>query len=303
MGVMLSVIVPVYNAEAYLHRCIDSILMQTYINYELLLIDDGSTDKSGAICDEYLKKDSRVRVFHKDNGGVSSARDMGLGKSQGEWVTFIDSDDWVDNSFLQVMIEKQSPQIDLILTSVSDNKILSPSEYVNDILKRKLPSQLWGKLYRKSILKNSMCLPRELYWGEDLISNVIVGLNLKGDVLLLNEQLYNYSVNETSVSSTRKSSIEYEEYFLNVLHIILGKSIEKYRDALNYTKLYIIEDLIVCKQLVNYDIIWVKELIEWGKTQDLSLRQKIILTIRHNHICRYFLALERRVYKIYKKYA
>ena len=75
---MISVIVPVYNAEKYLHRCIDSILAQSYADFELLLIDDGSKDSSGKICDEYAQKDSRVRVFHKENGGVSSARNMGL---------------------------------------------------------------------------------------------------------------------------------------------------------------------------------------------------------------------------------
>lgn len=98
----ISVIVPVYNVEKWLHRCIDSILAQTFTDFELLLIDDGSTDASGAICDEYAQRDSRVRVFHKPNGGVSSARNLGLDNAQGEWIAFCDSDDlvlpkWLDN--------------------------------------------------------------------------------------------------------------------------------------------------------------------------------------------------------------
>ena len=97
----ISVIVPVYNTEKYLNRCIDSILAQTFTDFELLLIDDGSTDCSGKICDEYAAKDSRVRVFHKENGGVSSARNMGLDNAQGEWITFVDSDDWVHEDFLK----------------------------------------------------------------------------------------------------------------------------------------------------------------------------------------------------------
>lgn len=97
----ISVIVPVYNAEKYLHRCIDSILAQTFTDFELLLIDDGSKDKSGAICDEYAVKDNRVRVFHKENGGVSSARNLGLENARGEWVAFCDSDDFVAPSWLQ----------------------------------------------------------------------------------------------------------------------------------------------------------------------------------------------------------
>ena len=89
---MVSIIVPVYNTEKFLHRCIDSILAQTYTDFELLLIDDGSKDSSGTICDEYAAQDARVRVFHKENGGVSSARNLGLDNARGEWVTFVDSD-------------------------------------------------------------------------------------------------------------------------------------------------------------------------------------------------------------------
>lgn len=98
---IISVIVPVYNTEKYLHRCIDSILAQTFTDFELLLIDDGSKDNSGAICDEYATIDNRVRVFHKDNGGVCSARNVGLDNAIGEWVTFCDSDDWVFDSWLE----------------------------------------------------------------------------------------------------------------------------------------------------------------------------------------------------------
>lgn len=93
MDPKVSVIVPVYNVEKYHHRCIDSILTQTFTDFEVLLINDGSKDRSGEICDEYAKKDSRVKVFHKENGGVSSARNVGLDNAKGEWVTFCDSDD------------------------------------------------------------------------------------------------------------------------------------------------------------------------------------------------------------------
>lgn len=98
---MISVIVPIYNTEKWLRRCVDSILTQTYTDFELLLVDDGSTDCSGAICDEYSAKDSRIRVFHKPNGGASSARNMGLDKALGEWITFADADDYVKPEWLQ----------------------------------------------------------------------------------------------------------------------------------------------------------------------------------------------------------
>lgn len=97
----ISVIVPVYNAEKTLRQCIDSILGQEYKDFELLLIDDGSKDNSPAICDEYASNDSRVRVFHKKNGGVSSARNVGLDNAKGEWITFIDSDDYITQGYLE----------------------------------------------------------------------------------------------------------------------------------------------------------------------------------------------------------
>lgn len=98
---MVSIIVPVFNAEKYLHKCIDSILAQTHTDFELLLINDGSKDNSGAICDEYAAKDNRIRVFHKENAGVSKARNLGLDNAKGEWITFVDSDDWVHEDFIK----------------------------------------------------------------------------------------------------------------------------------------------------------------------------------------------------------
>ena len=102
----VSIIVPVYKAEKYLNRCIDSILAQTFTDFELLLIDDGSPDRSGEICDEYAKKDSRIRVIHKENGGVSSARQRGLDESVGEYTMHADPDDWVEPEMLDELYKK-----------------------------------------------------------------------------------------------------------------------------------------------------------------------------------------------------
>ena len=99
----ISVIVPVYNAEAYLGRCLDSILVQTYQDFELILVDDGSPDRCGAICDEYAQKDGRVRVIHKANGGVGAARNTGLDAATGEYIIFVDSDDYIHPEMLQIL--------------------------------------------------------------------------------------------------------------------------------------------------------------------------------------------------------
>ena len=103
----ISVVVPVYNTEDYLKRCIDSIIRQTYKNFDLILIDDGSTDGSGQICDEYAIKDSRIHVIHQKNRGLSAARNAGLDwitlNSSSKWVSFVDSDDWIHHRFLEIL--------------------------------------------------------------------------------------------------------------------------------------------------------------------------------------------------------
>lgn len=101
---LITIITPVYKAEQFLDRCVSSIIAQKYTNWELLLIDDGSPDCSGKICDEWSQKDSRIRVFHKKNGGVSSARNKGLEQAKGEWIMFVDSDDWISDDCLEVCV-------------------------------------------------------------------------------------------------------------------------------------------------------------------------------------------------------
>ena len=116
----ISIIVPVYNVENYISRCIDSILSQTFADWECLLIDDGSTDNSGDICDAYSKKDQRFIVCHKENGGVSSARNEGIEMSKGEWITFIDADDWILPEYLEHFIaEKLDNKVCLFVSSLT----------------------------------------------------------------------------------------------------------------------------------------------------------------------------------------
>lgn len=160
----ISVIVPIYNTERYLHRCIDSILAQTYTNFELLLIDDGSTDSSGAICDEYAQKESRVRVFHKENGGVSSARNLGLDKASGEWIAFVDSDDWLRDRYLEAFISQLDQNSQIIIQGIeivgihreNVNIPLLPSiDFLDTILlmsKYGCLGYVFAKLFKKSII-------------------------------------------------------------------------------------------------------------------------------------------------------
>lgn len=124
MNPFISIIVPVYNAEETLNRCIDSIINQTYTNWELLLINDGSNDNSGNICDEYVTRDKRIKVFHKNNEGASSARNLGLDNVSGDWITFCDSDDFVYPEWLNNYVENISDDIELICQGFECDKIL-----------------------------------------------------------------------------------------------------------------------------------------------------------------------------------
>ena len=117
---MISIITPVYNAEKTLKRCVDSILRQSYADWELLLVNDGSTDESAVICRYYESADSRIRVFDKVNGGASSARNMGLDNVRGEWVAFCDADDWVDENWLELFVFHLRDGVQMVVQGFND---------------------------------------------------------------------------------------------------------------------------------------------------------------------------------------
>ena len=117
---LISIIIPIYNTERYIHRCIDSILAQRYSNFELILVDDGSTDGVGVVCDDYAQNDDRIRVFHKDNGGVSSARNLGIDNAHGDWIAFVDSDDFVKENWLFDYVREidKNPRVGLVYQGI-----------------------------------------------------------------------------------------------------------------------------------------------------------------------------------------
>lgn len=177
---MISVIVPIYNTEKYLPRCIDSILKQTFTDFELLLIDDGSTDNSGKICDEYAIRDSRIRVFHKKNGGISSARNMGLDNAVGDWITFVDADDWVDeNIYSKLHYEALMSNADIVLCDFylyynNKNVVLyntiSTDIGKDDLIRNYILSftVLWNMLVHRSLYdKTYLRIPQNLTVCED----------------------------------------------------------------------------------------------------------------------------------------
>lgn len=227
---MISVIVPVYNTEQYLHRCIDSILAQTYTDFELLLIDDGSTDSSGAICDEYALKDTRVRVFHKENGGVSSARNLGLDNAQGEWITFVDSDDiFVDSNAFAVFVNKDI-DADLIVYSFlwNDDLIKCPcNNSLQDIFFSYHSIVIWGKIYKSSIIKlNQLYFNERIHLGEDQLWFTEY-LKYTSTYLCNKDVLYGYNCIENNSLSLHNRKESWAEICYRVnLQIVAYKELE-----------------------------------------------------------------------------
>ena len=171
---LVSIIVPIYNVEQYLRKCIDSIINQTYKNLEILLVDDGSPDNCGQICDEYAKKDDRVKVIHKENGGLSSARNCGIEHATGKYIAFVDGDDFVSKNYISnlfTIIKKYNADISLTnkIYYFEKRQEKKATEYelseedlsmestmlLENILKDTLPHETCGKLYKAEILKSN----------------------------------------------------------------------------------------------------------------------------------------------------
>lgn len=163
---MISVIVPVYNVVPYLRKCLDSIVGQTYRDLEVLVIDDGSTDGSGKICDEY-RRDERIKVFHTENRGLSSARNLGLDESQGEWIGFVDSDDWIEPDMYECLMDRALEtgadvvECGYIKEYLSSNERISAKEellYGNKAVKAlimgKFHGMVWNKIWKKDLFNN-----------------------------------------------------------------------------------------------------------------------------------------------------
>lgn len=222
----VSIIVPVYKAEAYLHRCVDSILAQTFTDFELLLIDDGSPDKSGEICDVYAQKDNRVRVIHKENGGVSSARNIGLNNACGDWTTFVDSDDFLDISSLEIMYELTNRyDSDLYCFkyritneyNIGTNKQeyqnsticnMSKDSMIKKILTYQTNCGPCAKLFKTEKLKN-YSFDETLRIGEDLLLNLSYISDLQKSIIYSETSVYNYFMNTQSVMHSKNLTGEY----------------------------------------------------------------------------------------------
>lgn len=209
---MISIIIPAFNREEYIGRCIHSAIGQSLDDIEVIVVDDGSEDSTGAICDSFAETDPRIRVIHQPNGGVSSARQAGIDCSSGEWICFLDSDDTLPEHALVNYSTVFPGKPDIILSGFSGD--IDKREFLLGITDYSICPALWGKLFRADFLKQNMpYLPRELVMGEDMIANLVLGLNANAIATIPDIQ-YNVTLdNSSSVMKTFRKSFEYENFF------------------------------------------------------------------------------------------
>ena len=213
----VSIIVPVYKAEQYLHRCVDSILSQSFTDWELILVDDGSPDSSGAICDEYAQKDARIQVIHKVNGGVSSARNVALGRITSKWLTFVDSDDCLYPNALQRWVEvAEQNNLDLIQCHFNREykegqvereatEVLTAAQYADT---ENYLTCVWGTLFKSSIVKeHSLRFDEKVRLGEDQIF-LLSHMQYCNRIQRIGDVLYFYRDNEQSAVNNPKPEYE-----------------------------------------------------------------------------------------------
>lgn len=231
-NIEFSLIIPVYNSEKYIDRCLDSVVNQNYGNYEVIIVDDGSRDHSSQVIEKYLA-DSRFRYYYKDNGGVSDARNYGLSKAKANWVMFLDSDDWLRKDALEIITTKISKSVDIIQCNLSmigekgtftyklpeQQVITDKKEILETIISVEYGNTKYhmrfgdcrcigGKFYRRSLVENNkISFPVGIKVFEDGIFNLIC-YSKADTILIFNTPLYFYSINQSSATHIYNDLIE-----------------------------------------------------------------------------------------------
>ncbi|WP_299122883.1 glycosyltransferase [uncultured Winogradskyella sp.] len=239
----ISVIIPVYKVESYLHRCVDSIINQTYRNLEIILVDDGSPDNSGKICDGYAAKDDRVVVIHKKNEGSSNARNAGLDIATGDFISFVDSDDYINELMLERMLNKllefNLDVVEIIPKSINNTSVSDDNFEIQDkvsAIKRVIQNtafSVWCRLYRRSLVNDLRFIPKIIH--QDVFYTIDV-LNRIDQIGFLNSKLYNYNTDNESIIRSKYTlekitiGIRATEYIKDNIpkHAELQKAINNY---------------------------------------------------------------------------
>lgn len=224
---MISVIVPVYMVEKYIRKCLDSIIAQTYFDLEIILIDDGSLDHSGSICDEYSQKDIRVKCIHTENKGLSSARNLGIQMAQGDYIGFVDPDDWIEPDMYETLlegVEKCKADMSMCGFWVEDDSSKKETNFIdglfigNDSLRALLEcninTHVWNKLYRKNLFKNVKFLDNHYYEDVIILHRILAEVE---KTIVISTPKYHYRQREDSIvrNQSAKYLIDYAMSYLD----------------------------------------------------------------------------------------
>lgn len=248
----VTVIVAVYNAARYLKRCVNSICLQTYKNLEIILVNDGSTDNSGEICDDFAKNDKRVLVIHQSNKGVSAARNIGINRAHGEYMMFVDADDFLERRMISLLIKHVEDNylticgyyIDIEKNEIESSKKMLyeqvnvskvNKEKVVDVYKKGLLSSVWNKMYLTRIIRNSgLFFLDNLSLGEDALFNLKYITVSNCDFIILNEPLYHY-VKRKNESLNQKYRSDFFEIQIKLFESIIdfGNNVRISKDDMN----------------------------------------------------------------------
>lgn len=306
---MISIIVPVFNSEKYISRCIESIIKQTYTDWELILIDDGSTDCSYSLCVEYLKIDARISVYKQENHGASKARQHGWSMAKGEWITFVDSDDTLPYDALKLLVSATDSSTDIIVGWLDNcfepkENILSIDEYrKRNIVRGRIHVGPVAHLYRCSIFsKEVFDIPRSIYMGEDMLMNIRLSFKTDRHVKVVNQIVYNYFIeNPLNTTNSFKYNIQYEELLHKYRLLSIPNAYHtKYINEMITIRMYSLIQYITQNPLNTKwkHTLFFKDLIKDINSTGYKLNKSTFLLIKANNlILRLFLIQYRKLVK------
>lgn len=298
---VVSIVIPVYNAEHYLHKMLDGAVRQTFKDYELILVDDGSTDGSLAVCEDYQQKDARIRVIHQENAGASAARNRGIAECLGEYLTFWDADDEIEPDMLMAMVNNaQENKSDLVVCGVytdivEDSKVVSSSkmsepdqvimgnsairEYVVTTMHSSIIYPVWNKLYRSSLIKKyGLQMRKDIEIGEDLIFNLNYIQHIESFSVLSQcfYHYYQYDTGNNLMAQFREDKAEIMEIWVKELFSFSQDLSDPYiKEIVLWMKtrwfLSCFIEMVASNKKFNEKCIYIKTVIEREHLQDIRV--------------------------------
>lgn len=326
MNKEISILVPVYNVEKYLSRCIESVLSQNFTDYELILVDDGSTDGCGAICDDYAYKyPEKIKVVHKENGGLISARYYGVKEAIGNYYIFLDSDDTLSPNSISILykymksgdydivrgtaekVDENGNKIQLEKYKLSNGIIVGKGKFTEALYKGDVSPYLWGCIYRASLFDNKMyetCIENKINMGEDWVTNMIISLNVER-CLIIPHIVYNYYTISSSYMSSYIMSNEYLDridLILDEFHIYNNEKIKKYKPikkSLDYIKNFFIPELKFSYEKYGY-VLSVLNNSEYKEIIENYIDKRFLYFFNKKNVYRVYVEMYKNLFYILK---